>query len=166
MKKNDAGFTLIELMVVTVIIAILAVIGITVYTNAQRSVRNGVRRAEITSLAKSIEATKNIATNLYNYDSTLYANDFTSIKPKDPRKTACSSTNACYCYLVSTSPIATDASGSLGSNGCASSYSVLVNETGVYQASTALSNVKYWKVCAYLETGSTNTYYCVGSGTP
>lgn len=51
----NKGFTLIELMVVIGIIAILATIGLTIYTSAQKSGRDGRRIADIQEIQKALE---------------------------------------------------------------------------------------------------------------
>lgn len=49
------GFTLIELMVVVSIIAILSMIGLTVFTNVQKSARDAKRKADIDAISKAYE---------------------------------------------------------------------------------------------------------------
>lgn len=63
--KNPQGFTLIELMIVVVIIAVLAVIGVTVYSNIQKNARDSRRRADIESISKALEAHVNQSANQY-----------------------------------------------------------------------------------------------------
>lgn len=49
------GFTLVELLVVISIIAVLSVIGITVYGSVQKSARDAKRRADIDAISKAYE---------------------------------------------------------------------------------------------------------------
>src|SRR3989344_566141 len=102
MKKlpsfKSSGFTLIELMVVISIIAILSVIGVSVYGNVQKTARDGIRRADIAILRNSIEGGRDITAGTYSYDSTKYAADFPQNKPKDPLK---STTAPYYCFATS-----------------------------------------------------------------
>lgn len=94
MKKNlplrlaslAQGFTLVELLVVIAIISILAVIGVSVYSGAQGQARDGKRRSEINTIAKSIETAKDLAVSpaTYKYDATLAAADFPKGVPADP----------------------------------------------------------------------------------
>lgn len=58
-KKN--AFTLIELMVAIAILAILATVGLTIFSNVQKSARDARRKADIDSIAQSLEN---------NYDAT------------------------------------------------------------------------------------------------
>ncbi len=53
--KSARGFTLIELLVVISIIAILSVIGITVFSGVQKSARDATRRSDIDAIAKAME---------------------------------------------------------------------------------------------------------------
>ena len=49
------GFTLIELLVVITIIAILATIGVTIFSGAQKVARDAKRRGDIDVIAKAME---------------------------------------------------------------------------------------------------------------
>lgn len=54
--NNPYGFTLVELLVVVSIIAILTVIGITVFGNIQIKARDSRRKADIDAVSKALEA--------------------------------------------------------------------------------------------------------------
>lgn len=53
--QDKRGFTLIELLVVISIIAILSVIGITVFTGVQKGARDARRRSDIKAIATALE---------------------------------------------------------------------------------------------------------------
>lgn len=59
--KNPAGFTLIELMIVVAIIAVLSVIGITIFGNIQQRGRDARRKGDIDAITKALEAHYNDA---------------------------------------------------------------------------------------------------------
>ena len=169
-RLPPSGFTLLELMIVITVISILAIIGFSVFTNIQKTARDGVRRAEITSLAKSIETAGREATSsAFFYDSAKYQNDFPQNKPLDPRKNA---SDAQYCYTTSSSlagigVISTwnQTAATCPSVSSGSTFSVLIDNLSVYAAGGNLSNAKYWKICALLEVGTNNTY-CKSSSQP
>jgi prepilin-type N-terminal cleavage/methylation domain-containing protein len=84
------GFTLIELMVTIAIIAILAVMGMSLFTNAQRSARDTKRISDIKEIQKALELyyTTNgsvypASTNSLN-NSTYFAS---GVLPPDPTST-------------------------------------------------------------------------------
>ena len=55
MKKNTSGFTIVELLIVIVVIAILAAISIVAYTGIQQRARDSERKAELQTIAKAVE---------------------------------------------------------------------------------------------------------------
>jgi prepilin-type N-terminal cleavage/methylation domain-containing protein len=52
--RNPFGFTLIELMVVIVIMAILSTVGMVLYSSAQATARDGKRRQDLEDLKKAL----------------------------------------------------------------------------------------------------------------
>lgn len=55
MKKNQYGFTLIELMIVMVIMGILAAIGVSAFFASQMKGRDATRKADLRSIASALE---------------------------------------------------------------------------------------------------------------
>lgn len=175
--NSSKGFTLIELMVVVVIIAILSIVGISLFSTAQKNARDGVRRAELTGLGKSIESTKDPNSGNYIYANTLYADDFPQIKAMDPLK---DSTKQFYCVATSTGATPTPPPAPTGTwtANCPAdlagtgytAYAYLVDNAGVYNntASNSLQSgsVKYWRICTKLEVPtypSASNPFCVRS---
>lgn len=65
MKKSALGFTLVELLVVITIIAILSVVGITVFTGTQQNARDARRKTDIDAIANALEVHYNSGTGTY-----------------------------------------------------------------------------------------------------
>lgn len=65
MKKTTSGFTIVELLIVIVVIAILAAISVVAYTGVQARSRDSIRKQDLANLAK--------ATQLYAVDHGDYA---------------------------------------------------------------------------------------------
>jgi type II secretion system protein G len=54
-KQKQSGFTIVELLIVIVVIAVLASITIVAYNGIQQRARDSQRRSDITALAKALE---------------------------------------------------------------------------------------------------------------
>lgn len=109
-KSNPSGFTLIELMVVISIIAFLAVIGIAAYSNAQKTARDGRRKADIDAISQAMESAYNSTSGAYTITSAntwTQANFGTSFSsgqiPVDPSAGSSTClTHACTYTVVAT----------------------------------------------------------------
>ncbi len=55
MKRTKSGFTIVELLIVIVVIAILAAISIVAYTGVQQRARDAERSTELSSIQKALE---------------------------------------------------------------------------------------------------------------
>lgn len=63
--RNPSGFTLIELLVVITIIAILAVIGLAIFSGVQSRARNAKRRQDVIAIGKGMEVNKGSTSATY-----------------------------------------------------------------------------------------------------
>ncbi|MFA5932500.1 MAG: LamG-like jellyroll fold domain-containing protein [Microgenomates group bacterium] len=81
MKGKIKGFTLVEFLVVVAIIAILAVVGVTVFRNVTTSARDAQRKADLNAISKAYEVKYSSAGSY----SALATTDFAAGKiPKTP----------------------------------------------------------------------------------
>lgn len=147
----SGGFTLVELMIVVAIIAILAVVGISVYSNTQKSARDSRRQADVSSIASAMENKKVANSPTYGQ---IAGTDFVSGNlPTD-------TTTAKYC--ITTSTTAGAASPGKGTAWATTSqcptlpagYSVIDGTTNPINATTA------WTACTLLENGTAPNIYC------
>ena len=128
--NNPQGFTLVELLVVVSIIAVLSVIGITVFGNVQRGARDARRKADIDSIAKAMEAIYNTATCLGTYcalSGTFFASGQIPIDPINTGTTC--SLNVCkYCSRTAVGNcVTTDPQVVANTPGAGASYIVCAN---------------------------------------
>lgn len=141
---NPSGFTLIELLVVITIIAILATVGIVLYSGVSARGRDAKRMQEIDAIQKAME--KNYAPGV-GY-SALKDSDFTNlVAPVDPLngQTKCSGAICKYCSKSS-------------AGACAAADNTVSGGGTPYPAAGTS-----YTVCANLETAAGvggNTYYC------
>ena len=102
--NSKKGFTLVELLVVVSIIAILSLIGITLYTSALQGSRDAKRQQDIQSIAKALETHYDVFTGKYpTLDSGWFITpDSADAKiPADPlsgQDTGCNTKACIYCF--------------------------------------------------------------------
>ncbi len=93
--KSFRGFTLIELLVSIAIIAIISAVGSVMYTQAQRTARDGKRIGDLEEIQKALEqyyAVNQAYPAEANYASALNSYFANAVVPRDP------STAANYTY--------------------------------------------------------------------
>ena len=160
--KQKRGFTLVELLVVVAIIAILSVIGLTVFSGAQSNARDARRKSDIEAIQNSIETTRTPGTVFYT--SVPSAGFSAGTIPQD-------STNA-YCIRTTiaaggvTDNPSTATGGSWASGTCPNTAAT-ANETAwaaIPQAGlTFTASTVGWKACTKLEgkdSSSNPIVYC------
>lgn len=161
---NKKGFTLVELLVVIAIIAILSVIGLTVFTGVQANARDARRKSDIDAIAAAIETTKTPGTVYY---TSLPATSFSGNKvPSDAAIQYCLKTAASATVLnkpatatwTTACPTATGGDDvgwfTIGGMGFSASAA---NEVTSNSTDTAAGKfgwqIQSWNVCARLESG-------------
>ena len=101
------GFTLVELLVVVGIIAILAVVGITIYSSTLQTSRDSKRQQDIQSIAKALETHYNEISGVYpSLNAAWFINPESqgTTLPADPLsgEASCYGGSTCdYCFEVS-----------------------------------------------------------------
>ncbi len=148
---KKSGFTLIELLIVITIIAVLSLIGLTVYGAVQKGARDARRRADISAIADAME-THYGKTTVDQYD-TLATTMFSSGSiPLDPINTNNTPESICpgvckYCVRQ----------GLTAQTGAACATTTDPTATPYTPVISGGSNDPYWVVCANLEGGGS---YC------
>jgi len=85
---KKSGFTLVELLIVIAIIAVLSIIGITIYSGIQKNARDSRRKADIDAITKAFEVKYNSTGTYGDLNPSLDENKqlFASKQfPKDPQ---------------------------------------------------------------------------------
>jgi prepilin-type N-terminal cleavage/methylation domain-containing protein len=144
-NTSSKGFSLIELLIVISIMAILAVVSVTVYSNVQKNARNSARRADVDSIIKAIETAKNPNNSTYGAIAIDGAAFQSGSVPRDP------SSDQVYC--VSPTGAATSAGAALTAafTSCPTASGwVSINGTS-YTVPASATSVR---VCASLEGGN------------
>lgn len=163
-KPKSNGFTLIELLVVITIIAILATLGLAIFSSLQRNARDSRRRSDINAIAKAMEANYGVISGYQSLQASWFGG---GTYPVDPNCTPNPSPNA------PAGPSCPSVSG-CGGNTCR--YCVRQTSTGIPPLTPALCTtsgtgsqivrpnwppgVPYWIVCTNLEGGG---FYCKNS---
>lgn len=152
------GFTLIELLVVIAIIAILATIGLVIYSGVQKNARDARRRSDIEAISRVLEA---------HYNATSNAN--------------CTGNGGTYCPLqlnwfsTNGGSVPVDPTGGSittyciwpGTTGTPSSWTTACPAIGAVPGvapavAVPANNPTSWELCASLETVA-NGVFCLGN---
>lgn len=150
--KTTKGFTLIELMIVIAIIAVLSIIGITIYNGQQLNARNNRRKEDINAIANALETNKGIGSATY---SAIYTTSFSSgLFPKDPNTGTveyCGSTTSGTVLPVNAWGLATcstsNGTGGTGTGGAGANFGTAFNAA----LTTFGGASSFWAVCASIE---------------
>ena len=146
-KNTPKGFTLVELLVVVAIIAVLSVIGITIFTGVQKGARDSTRRADVNAIAKAMEANKTSNSNYPAMMDSYFAAGKIPTDPNSPSRT--------YCMAWGDATTALPAAPAAWTGACvAASYAAPSNSgAGGFAAPTS------WRMCASMEASS--AVYCL-----
>ncbi len=149
--KNPEGFTLVELLIVIAIIAILSVIGITIFSNVQKNARDARRRGDIDSIANALEVNK--VAGSVTYAALANAQFASGITPIDS-----GNGSAQYCAGTSTTNTAVGtASAWLNTAACPSAPSGYTAVAGGASPNPPAAATN-WTICALMESGSLLAY--------
>ena len=128
-KRNNRGFTIVELLIVIVVIGILAALVITTYTGIQKKARDTERKTDINALHGQVEAYQaqngKYPTLDELNDATFRSNNLKGLDPaalKDPNGAAGTlvDTPGANAYSYEAAPAGCDN----GSNGDCTSYTL------------------------------------------
>ncbi|KKQ66734.1 MAG: fimbrial protein pilin [Candidatus Daviesbacteria bacterium GW2011_GWA2_38_24] len=130
LRRNLDGFTLIELLVVVGIIAVLAAVGIAIYSGTLKSSRDSKRRADIQAIAKALEAHYDGVNAQYPVleDGWVVNPDGSTSVPADPLEgeESCNGKVCAYCFEGS-SPCTKDNFSSFKKNAAGSTFKICAN---------------------------------------
>lgn len=98
LSKKQVGFTLIELLVSISIVAIISAVGVTLFSQAQKTARDGRRQADLGEIQKALEQYYSVNQNYPDGTTIVYPTALNSYfasgaAPRDP------STNTNYSYF-------------------------------------------------------------------
>lgn len=169
-KHSVRGFTLVELMVAIAIVAILATVGLTIFTGSQKSARDTKRRSDIQAIAAAFESHYLPVASTCDGDEgdtaytqpsycPLIAGWFAgNAVPTDP----VGSSKMKYCIKSGADGfVIPDLTSSWTSINCPTGWSEAVAGAPTAGAYGDANAFNVFKVCARLETN--NTPICVGS---
>lgn len=174
MHSARKGFTLIELLVVISIIAILSVVGITVFTGVQKSARDVKRRGDIDAIASAMEVHKGDPPPVVCNGGSSTSGEYVLLKdsffasgkiPHDPleRQTTCGASNSQLCVYCDRSSTVSQGGSDPGAGNCANNLTVgdpnYMPNSGFNFGYYTWCTWPNYRVCTNLESGNPN-YYC------
>lgn len=139
MKRSARGFTLIELLVVISIIAVLSVIGIALYTNAQKNARDTARRGDIDAISKALEVSKGTGGYVV-LSSVQFAKKVVPLVDLQSQP-----------YCINSPANTQPADPGVWTTACPANYIAVAENTTPLGTS---GSITAWKVCTWLESGS------------
>lgn len=142
MKREDAGFTLVELLVVMAILAILSTLAVVQYWGINARARDSARRADIYEVATALEVNRTPEGYI-----PLQVNQFSSFQWIDPSGNV-------YCIASGNPADPTDTSA--WGDSCPAGFDVV--EVGV-----PAGGVLNWKLCTFLEFPTQANVFCKSS---
>lgn len=151
-KIKSSGFTLVELMIVIAIIAVLSVVGVTVFSGIQKDARDARRKADIDAVSSAMEANYGKTTaGQYKAMATSFFAE--GAFPVDPVNTTVATDGQCpgvckYCVREGASAQTPGA--------CTIALGAVTTSVPSGGANA------YWMVCANLEK-TAGTFYCRGN---
>ncbi len=131
-KRNSRGFTLVELLIVIVVIAILAAISVVAYNGVQNRAKATVGKELASQMVKKLEA--------YNAVNGSYPTTKTQIQATAESKID----NLTAVGVASTTPIVTDTTDTIMSTTALTSGTALSGSTVRINGTATGGNVYYW----------------------
>lgn len=159
------GFTLLELMVAISIVAIMATIGLVVFSNAQKNARDAKRKQDIQSIAKALESNKPL--NSIYYIPLIPSNFSEGQVPKDPKDSTqkyCGFGTPAVAGVPAPPPPPPANAGVIDTSwtACTSTNAAYAYQFVVRNGTPAAGNYTAFTICAKLES-VTNGIACVSS---
>ena len=163
---KKSGFTLVELLVVITIISVLSIVGLTLFSSAQKGARDARRRADIDAIVKALEINKSSANSAtYNV---LDNNQFTSSSGVIPVDSQNNLAKYCLSYSTALGVLAPDYPTTwVNTSACPTTTPTTPSSGAGYTAWATISNANppatstVWTACALFELGSNPTnIYC------
>jgi prepilin-type N-terminal cleavage/methylation domain-containing protein len=118
LKKNNRGFTIVELLIVIVVIGILAALVIVTYNGIQQKARDTERKTDVKAIQGHLEAywadNAKYPTLAQANDATFRTNNFKGLDlasfadPKNPASQAMCGTASLGCYGYAVTPAGCD----------------------------------------------------------
>lgn len=154
-RVKTSGFTLVELMIVVAIIAVLSVIGVTIFSGIQKDSRDARRRADVDAMATAMEANYGKAPAVAGQYGAMAAAFFADgTLPVDPTGTNVATDAQCpgVCKYCVRQGAAQQTPGAC---------SIATQAVAAGQPTGGGTN-QYWMICANLEK-TAGTFYCRGN---